>query len=194
MTRKIPTVACMALLAFAAQAPAHHSAVAFDKSRTEVVEGTVTKFIWRNPHLSITMDVNGEPWRVEGGSTNEMFNNGFDRNSLSEGDKISVLVNPLKSGDPGGLMQGLTTADGTTFGMEETSYASGSAPTAPANPLSTERQLPSLTEYVPPPAGDTWQKREARTRPSTRLRLRQRLRIRAPCPQCVQRVPDLAQG
>jgi hypothetical protein len=167
MTRKIQTVACMALLAFAAQAPAHHSAVAFDKAETQVVEGTVTKFIWRNPHLSITMDVNGESWRIEGGSTNEMVNNGFDRTSLSEGDKISVLVNPLKSGKPGGLMQGLTIADGTTFGMEEPSYASGGSATAPANPLSTERQLPSLTEYVPPPASDTWQKREARTRPDS---------------------------
>lgn len=152
------------LLGCAVPTLAHHSSVAFDKTKTQVVEGTVTKFIWRNPHLSITLDVDGETWRIEGGSTNEMVNNGFDRNSLSEGDKITVRINPLKSGMPGGLMQGLTIADGTTFGMQETSYAAAATGT-PANPLSTERQLPSLTEYVPPPAGDTWQKREARTRP-----------------------------
>ena len=43
-----------ALLSFVAPQSvlAHHSAVAFDRTKTQVVEGTVTKFIWRNPHLS----------------------------------------------------------------------------------------------------------------------------------------------
>lgn len=158
---------CLAVLATAVPfvTDAHHSAVAFDKAKTEVVEGVVTRFIWRNPHLSIQMDVGGETWRIEGGSTNDMVNNGFDRNSITEGERITVMINPLKSGKPGGLMQGLTLADGKTFGMEQVSYAATGAPVAPANPLSTERELPALTEYVPPPAGDTWQKREARTRP-----------------------------
>ena len=98
---------------------AHHSAVAFDKTRTQVVTGTVKKFVWRNPHLSVTMNVTTasggtEEWRIEGGSTREMVANGFDRESLQEGDEITVLVNPLKAGGVGGLMQGLTLADGTT--------------------------------------------------------------------------------
>ena len=145
---------------------AHHSAVAFDKTKTQVITGTVKKFIWRNPHLAVIVDVEGEDgnaeeWRIEGGSTQTMVASGFDRESIQEGDEITALVNPLKSGRPGGLMQGLTLADGRTFGAESETYA-----TAPANPLSSERQLPSLTEYVPPPAGETWQKREARTRPA----------------------------
>jgi hypothetical protein len=145
---------------------AHHSAVAFDKTKTQAVTGTVKKFIWRNPHLSVTMDVTSEAggteeWRIEGGSTREMVANGFDRESLQKGDVVTVLVNPLKSGDVGGLMQGLTLANGLSFGMDAGSYAE-----APANPLTSERQLPSLTAYVPPPAGETWQKREARTRPA----------------------------
>jgi hypothetical protein len=145
---------------------AHHSAVAFDKTKTQVVKGKVTRFIWRNPHLSVTLDVTAddgstEEWRIEGGSTREMVANGFDRESLQDGDEVTVLVNPLKSGEVGGLMQGLTLADGKSFGMDSVSYA-----TAPANPLTSERKLPSLTEYVPPPAGETWQKREARTRPA----------------------------
>lgn len=145
---------------------AHHSAVAFDKTRTTTVIGSVTKFVWRNPHLSITLDIKKddgsiEEWRIEGGSTRDMVANGFDRESLQIGDTVTVLANPLKSGGPGGLMQGLTLADGKSFGMETATYAS-----APANPLTAERQLPSLTEYVPPPEGETWQKREARTRPA----------------------------
>ena len=45
--------------------------------------------------------------------------------------------------------------------MDTATYAS-----APANPMTSERQLPSLTEYVPPPNNETWQEREARTRPA----------------------------
>ncbi len=168
--RKLKMIASLSILiigiAAAQLSLAHHSAVAFDKTKTQVVSGKVTRFIWRNPHLSVTLDVtsedgNTEEWRIEGGSTREMVANGFDRESLQEGDEVTVLINPLKAGGIGGLMQGLTLADGKSFGMESASYA-----TAPANPLTSERQLPSLTEYVPPPAGETWQKREARTRPA----------------------------
>ena len=88
-------------IAMAPRSMAHHSAVAFDKTRTEVITGKVTRFIWRNPHLSVTLNVtadNGatEEWRIEGGSTREMVANGFDRESLQEGDEVTVLVNPLK--------------------------------------------------------------------------------------------------
>jgi hypothetical protein len=146
--RKLKTIASLAILGIGIAVPplslAHHSAVAFDKTKTQLVKGTVTRFIWRNPHLSVSLDVmaddgSTEEWRIEGGSTREMVANGFDRESLQEGDEVTVLVNPLKSGAVGGLMQGLTLADGRTFGMEEV--------------------------YVPPPAGETWQVREARTRP-----------------------------
>lgn len=168
--RKLKTAPIMTVfaigLAGAQISLAHHSAVAFDKTRTEIVTGKVIKFVWRNPHLSVTLDVTSESgetevWRIEGGSTRELVANGFDRDSFNEGDEITVLLNPLKSGEIGGLMQGLALADGRSFGMEASSYAS-----APANPLTSERQLPSLTEYVPPPAGETWREREARTRPA----------------------------
>ncbi len=167
--RKLKMTAILTMITLgigtASLSSAHHSAVAFDKTKTQVVSGKVTRFIWRNPHLSVTLDVTAEDgsteeWRIEGGSTREMVANGFTRESLQEGDAVTVLVNPLKSGGIGGLMQGLTLADGKSFGMESASYAA-----APANPLTSERQLPSLTEYVPPPAGETWEKREARTRP-----------------------------
>lgn len=49
---------------------AHHSAVAFDRGETIIVSGTVTKFVWRNPHLSICINVEKdgvtELWRIEG--------------------------------------------------------------------------------------------------------------------------------
>jgi hypothetical protein len=148
---------------------AHHSAVAFDKERTVVVTGTVTRLVWRNPHVALEIDVADEgggttAWKIEGNPPRQWISNGVRRDSIKEGETITVRVNPLKNGEPGGLVQGLTLADGTTFGME--AYADGNSGAAPANPMTRERQLPSLTEYVPPPDGETWRERERRTRPN----------------------------
>ena len=143
----------------------HHSAVAFDKAETLTVTGVVTKFIWRNPHLSITLAVPGQggttkSWRIEGGSTNEMVKAGFDRASVSPGDEVTILLNPLKSGKPGGLMLGIQLTDGRSFGWQSESYAE-----TKGSDTKARRQIPSLTEYIAPPPGETWQDREARTRP-----------------------------
>ncbi|MCH8336484.1 MAG: hypothetical protein IIC61_11415, partial [Proteobacteria bacterium] len=49
---KTPAILIMTILGLVAADAlfAHHSAVAFDKSKTQVVTGTVKKFVWRNPH------------------------------------------------------------------------------------------------------------------------------------------------
>lgn len=150
----------------AGPASAHHSAVAFDKERTVVVTGEVTRLIWRNPHVALEVDVTEgsqtESWLIEGNPPRQWISNGVQRNSIGEGDTITLRLNPLKNGEPGGLVQGLTLADGTTFGME--GYADGGA-SEPANSMTRERSLPSLTEYVPPPDDETWEERERRTRP-----------------------------
>jgi len=160
-------VCVCALLSLPARA--HHSAVAFDKETTVDVTGTVTRLIWRNPHVALEMAVTDEAgneavWKIEGNPPRQWISNGVQRDSIKEGDTLSVRVNPLKSGDPGGLVQGLTLANGTTFGMEAYAAEDGDS-TEPANAMTRERELPSLTEYVPPPDGETWQEREARTRP-----------------------------
>ena len=135
---------------------AHHSAIAFDRTETTTVSGSVTKFVWRNPHLSITIDIDGEEWKIEGGSTTEMVNHGFDRNTLSIGDNLTVLISPLKNRRPGGLLIGMAVAGGPSFGMDDS-----------AAPIEQEpvREIPALLAYSRPPAGETWQDREKKTRP-----------------------------
>ena len=166
-TRRLGLLLFTALL-ISAGAHSHHSAVAFDKEKTVVVTGTVTRLIWRNPHVALEMEVpddDGEKtvWKIEGNPPRQWISNGVRRDSINSGETLTVRVNPLKSGEPGGLVQGLTLADGTSFGME--GYADGTDDAASANPMTRERQLPSLTEYVPPPDGESWRERERRTRP-----------------------------
>jgi len=122
--------------------------------------------VWRNPHMAIVMDVTDgagakTEWKIEGPGTTVLSKQGFTRASLNNGDRITVVVNPLKSGQPGGLLAAITLADGTTHATSE-AYTE-EAPTAAQQ---AERTIPSLVDYVPPPAGETWQQREKKTRPA----------------------------
>jgi hypothetical protein len=166
--RKVSTLAFQGIfLALVVSAPvaAHHSAVAFDKEKTVTVTGQVTRFVWRNPHMAIVMNVTGddgktEEWKIEGPGTTVLSKQGFNRSSISNGDEITVVVNPLKTGRPGGLLAAITLANGTTHATSE-DYAAAPTPAAQAR-----RTIPSLIDYVPPPDGETWQEREKKTRPA----------------------------
>ena len=99
---------------------AHHSPVMFDMTKTQTLEGTVVEFQWTNPHSSIQMDVqtpNGvERWGVEMGSPNSMVKAGWKNNIVKFGDKVTVAVHPLKSGEHGGIFMSITLPDGRRLG------------------------------------------------------------------------------
>jgi hypothetical protein len=96
------------LLVVAASAFAHHSFVMFDTSRQVTLTGSVTSFEWTNPHVYIEIDV-GETgavkhWSVELGSPSILRNSGWKHDTLKPGDKVTLIINPLKNGNPGGLL------------------------------------------------------------------------------------------
>ena len=104
---------------------AHHSPVLFDRSIKKTLVGTVVEFVWVNPHASIQLDVVNESgaterWGVEMGSPNSMVKNGWKSTILKPGDKVTVVVNPLRSGEHGGIFQSITLADGRTLGGRAT--------------------------------------------------------------------------
>ena len=159
------TVLVAVWIGFSTVASAHHSAVAFDKERTVTVSGEVTRFVWRNQHMAINMEVTNdsgemELWKIEGPGTTVLSRQGFNRSSINNGDQITVVVNPLKTGRPGGLLTTITLADGTRHTTGE-NYAEAATPAA-----QIRRTIPSLLDYVPPPKGETWQERERKTRPA----------------------------
>jgi len=99
---------------------AHHSPVMFDMAKTQTLEGTVVEFAWTNPHSSIQLDVQTpggvERWGVEMGSPNSMVKAGWKSNIIKAGDKVTVAVHPLKSGEHGGIFMSITLADGRRLG------------------------------------------------------------------------------
>lgn len=142
----------------------HHSSTVFDNDASIERTGIVKEFIYRNPHLILNLDVTGEDgrstlWKIEGQSISALRAMGFNRDSIAVGDRITVRMRPLRTGAPGGLLQGLRGADGKAYSMD-----SGSASPAYAEPA-RRQEAPALMAWVPPPAGETWQDRERKTRP-----------------------------
>ena len=104
---------------------AHHSPVMFDRSTTKTMVGTVVEFAWTNPHSSIQIDVPNDKggvdrWGVELGSPQSMARNGWRSNIIKPGDTVTVVVNPLKSGEFGGIFVSLVREDGRKLGGRAT--------------------------------------------------------------------------
>jgi hypothetical protein len=121
MNRSILACVAVVIVALTVALSAHHSPVMFDRSVRKTLVGTVVEFAWMNPHASIQLDVPNEGggtdrWGVELGSPNSMVRNGWRSSLLKSGDKVTVVVNPLKSGEFGGIFVSITLADGRTLG------------------------------------------------------------------------------
>ena len=92
------------LLAAALPALAHHSFSAeFDSNQKVSLKGVVTKVEWMNPHARFNMDVKDDAgkvtnWEFELGSPNGLMRRGWTRNSLKEGDVITVAGSLAKDG------------------------------------------------------------------------------------------------
>jgi len=105
-----------AVCAAAIPALAHHSFAMFNQREIMTIEGTVTEFQWTNPHAFIEIDArNGnrtQHWSIELNSPNNLRRQGWTRTALKSGDRITLRMNPLRDGQPGGLFLDLRFPDG----------------------------------------------------------------------------------
>jgi hypothetical protein len=107
------------LLALTAAAAvwAHHSMAGFDRTKTVTLEGTVQEFRWQNPHSSIELDVpgkDGKPvkWQIEMTAPAYLVRQGWKRTTIKKGDKVTIVGNPLISGEPGAIFVSIKLPDG----------------------------------------------------------------------------------
>ncbi len=112
-----------ALVAAAVPAAAHHSYSMFDMTRKVVLDATVVRFKWQNPHAFIEADAAAggrtERWAIEMTSPNNLVQSGWRRTSLKPGDRVKIHVHPLRSGARGGAYAGIVLANGSTLGNVE---------------------------------------------------------------------------
>ena len=116
------TALIVALLALCMVCPAwaHHSFTMFDMTKRITVSGTVTSFEWTNPHAYIEIDTLDEAgavkhWSVELGSPSILQQAGWKFSSLKKGDKTTLIINPLKTGQAGGFLFQATLPDGRSL-------------------------------------------------------------------------------
>lgn len=107
MFRRSTIVLGTALALSTAVAYSHHSFAMFDNAKEQTIEGEVKDFQWTNPHIWIQVNVKGTDGKVteysiEGGSPNGLKRQGWTKQSINTGDKISLTMHPLKDGSPGG--------------------------------------------------------------------------------------------
>jgi hypothetical protein len=117
--RKLFVVSACAL-ALVTPALAHHSPAAFDRTKEVKLVGTVKEFRWQNPHTWIEVIVpndKGEPvvWGVELTSPTYLVRAGWKSNTIKAGDKVTVVGNPVRTGEPAAIFVSLTLADGRTL-------------------------------------------------------------------------------
>jgi hypothetical protein len=106
-------------LAVAGSASAHHSTAMFNRNKVVTLVGVVKQFYFANPHCAIQMVVPGNSadsnWTVEMGSPAHLLRAGWKRNTLKEGDRITVQINPALDGTNYGLFLSATGPDGRTL-------------------------------------------------------------------------------
>jgi hypothetical protein len=116
---KMGYTALVAAGIFGAVSPvlAHHSFTMFDMTKRLTLIGTVSSFEWTNPHSYIEIDVPDEKgalkhWSIEMGSPSILMQSGWKFNSIKAGERVTLIINPMKSGQAGGFLSTATLPDG----------------------------------------------------------------------------------
>ena len=116
-------VATTGLLVTGVPADAHHSSAPFyDDTKSVEVEGEVTKFIYRNPHSWIYLDVTTEQnqtieYEIELGPSVSMNRRGWTPETIKVGDTIKFTGQPSRAPGSHGMCCGdLTRTDGSPIG------------------------------------------------------------------------------
>ena len=111
----------LALTVPSAPALAHHSMAMFDMNKTVTLKGTVKQFQWTNPHCYIQLmvkDASGaeKEWSLEMGAPMYLYAKGWRPTILKAGTPVTIVINPLRNGEPGGVVLTAATADGKPIG------------------------------------------------------------------------------
>src|SRR5207237_4609706 len=103
-------LATFAVVVAAVPLAAHHGAATFDTDKELTLKGTVTEWIWANPHCFLKFDAKDDTntvrnWAVEVSNPTDMSKRGWARTSFKAGDEVTVTLQPVKGGAPVGRIR-----------------------------------------------------------------------------------------
>jgi hypothetical protein len=95
----------------------HHSDAAYGTTSIVLKNATIVKVLWANPHGIVACDLKDESgkvtrWNLEMGSPSAMELIGWNRNSLSAGEVVTIDINPAKNGTSLGRLLRVTMPSG----------------------------------------------------------------------------------
>ena len=97
--------AVVGLLAVSIPLFAHHGSASYDTDKKVTLKGTVTRWIWSNPHCLLQLDVTDDSghvvrWIAETENPSTMIRIGWVEKSFKVGDQVTVTGLPVKNGNP----------------------------------------------------------------------------------------------
>src|SRR5215472_7194789 len=107
MRRQLTAAVSFAFVAASGAALAHHSFAMFDHENPIELEGVVQEFKFTSPHTFIILEVKQSDgttqlWSLEGAAPSALVREGWSSKTIKSGDELSLRVDPLRSGAPGG--------------------------------------------------------------------------------------------
>jgi hypothetical protein len=135
-------LACVFYMALLLSARAHHAEIGIDTESLVEFEGRVTEFSWRNPHVYIVVNLAKDEteWTVQTSSTLTMTRVGWNRDSLSVGDYVTVRASPAQDGRSYGILRTIEKEGGIVL---PTSFDSDSG-----EPLLNQPEVTALAETM----------------------------------------------
>ena len=101
---------------------AHHGNSSLDTGKKVTVKGTVTQWLWANPHCWLKVDVKDDSdnvvnWVAETNNAADMMEKGWSKQSFKVGDQVTVTLEPVKNGKPAGRIIDVVLPNGQTLGL-----------------------------------------------------------------------------
>lgn len=117
------SVLCLSL-GMTLSAQSHHSDAVYDRESLVVFDATISRYIFRNPHITIFVETednagNAIEWEIETGSTPIMQRSGWTRDFLQPGDSVVIRAHPARSGELSAILNTLETTDGRLWSQIE---------------------------------------------------------------------------
>ena len=99
----------VSLLAISVPLFAHHGGASYDTAKTVTVKGTVTEYVWSNPHVFVKLDGKDDSgntvhWIVEGQNPVSMMAISWTKNTFKPGDEVEIDAMQAKNGNPVGFL------------------------------------------------------------------------------------------
>jgi hypothetical protein len=101
---------------------AHHGNASFDTGKKLVLKGTVTEWVWANPHCWLKFDVKDDSgktvnWVAETSNAADMVERGWSKQLFKPGEAVTVTIEPVKTGKPVGRVLEVLLPSGHTVGL-----------------------------------------------------------------------------